>query len=554
MATAATPPRPTHRITLTEIILVWFVAGVFVIVEAHSHAFALLDESILNLARLSHWFTDPDIDSPPRDPSTVATQCLPSAGRYTVVMLPPGTAGPAPAPVPASGAASGTLWFHALERIRAAGPQVIAVDLDLSETGLAASDLVELMKPRPHESTLTALAVIPMPISGTDPADASRRRARNQWLRQLCEAGTRTGTPVAIAAPGVDPSKSFNSVVQYHGQRLVPESSGLPPRYPELGQVAKLLGDGLNPSNDIKGPGALCRFVAEAKGDERLPFVEESRGLLPGNGPALVAAFKYRERLFSTEWLNPYRVQRDIPILHVEKRADIELPDDAARACLAGRLVFVGQAPPGNGADSFPTLVSSRTPGLVVHAMVTRSSDSGLKSALSLSALLDFIVGYVLTALGKRISLPHWLNSESFTQRMGARLGRLLAPVLVVAVVMLAAALAVTLGYFLNPLVVIMGMWFHTLLESFIHDDSGAHAAPASANATAATATPTTGPRWQQALRRQVDRAFGRPRMAASGPLRTADRVLYWGSICTVVLVIVYATAIVASRIAITPG
>ena len=128
---------------------------------------------------------------------------------------------------------------------------------------------------------------------------------------------------------------------------------------------------------------------------------------------------------------------------------------------------------------------------------------------------------------------------------------------LVVAVVMLAAALAVTLGYFLNPLVVIMGMWFHTLLESFIHEGSGAHAAPAGANATAATAataTPTTGPRWLQALRRQVDRVFGHPRMAASGPLRTADRVLYWVSICTVVLVIVYATAIVVSRIAITPG
>lgn len=515
------------------LLLVLFVAGAFVILEAQYHAFSLFDQSTLNLTRISRQFAHQGLN--PKNPVSGANDCTKSGSIYSLVLLPAGT-GFTPTSSPAG---SSPLWLKTVAQVRAASPRVIALDLDVSRSGIAAKKILETITAPAAEDIRTSLATIALPIPEDAPNASALRQARNDWLRTLCKTEGRTA--VAIASPLIDRSVLSNSAVQFRWQRLHGWKEVAPPVYAALGQITRLLGDRLDASDAKLGPGVLCSYLTKTLGDERIPFVEAPDRTSPAevSGP-LFQAQRHADELFSIEWLNPYAVERDIPIIPVQSEDDLRGFATFGKACFADKVVFIGQRSPSNGADSFPTSAADSTPGVMVHAMVARSTDTGLRSAIAVNAAVDFLVGYILIALGKKIPLPNWATSPSFALRVVAKIGRLTGPLLVIAVVLAISGAALPIGLFLNPLVVFLGMWLHGVLGLFMQGPQGAQMAEG-------IGTRTYSHKWIAWLPRFIRI----PRMAESGWQEEADQVVYGGLLCFILYVIGYAVYLVLTRISI---
>lgn len=522
-------------------LIVLFVASIFVILEVKFHAFALMDETALNLLRLSRVFEHPSLEVSKSRIGDVS--CASHGGRYSVVLLPEaeGPEMPPSAPMP------NPLWLRTVRQIRSAAPAAIALDIDITQSGTPAKDLLAAVRSGPNPvTTPPRLAVVVLPNFERGDKGVEHRRARNAFLGELCARSSEVA--VSLASANISHSRFSNTAVQFHAQRVIGDRDAAPLVYPALGQMGRLLAE-RRESIDPVGAGSMCAYLARRGPDGRLPFVEPSD---PAQASDLLEpGFMVRSRadqLYSLEWLNPVHVASDIPVLSVRNEDELATLEKSGESCLRGRLVFVGRWPGPNGIDAFSTAVSERTPGAFVHAMVARSTDRGLRSVIAINAAVDLLVGYLL-ALVPQLPLRNLSESESFAVRLFAKVCRLLAPVLVILVVCVLSIAALNVGWLLNPLVVFLGMWLHSLLESFLHGEKAGDTLDAGAQ-NPAQSHESAGSRraWRNWIQRVVDR-LPRPRMATTGVWARVDFFVYGSSICIVVLTIVYAAVLVVSRL-----
>ena len=530
------------RLTLLSLLVLLFVASIFVILEAKFHAFALIDEAALNALRISGVFVHPGLN--PEAAAADKVNCPAGTGRYAVVLLPaalgPEAAGNSSSPHP--------LWLETVRTLRDARAKTVALDVDVWDSGTPAEVLLTALRPKPGElgQSPTSLAMIALPVFEVGESGAAHRRKRNTYLAAMCDR--KSGVSVAVASPNISHSLFSNTAVQFHWQRVVGDEVAGPLAYPALGQVTRLLVGG-RAAEDALAAGALCSYLAKADPDGRLPFVEapDRQDLAEMSEPGFQAQLRANQ-IFSIDWLNPHGVARDIPVLNVRSPDDLSRLAQSAGACIRNRAVFVGRWPSPSGVDKFSTAIGNATPGTVVHAMAARSTEIGLRGALAVNAAVDLLAGYLLTALVPRKWSLRLGQSESFALRLLSRLGHFVGPIAASLAVCVVAVLALNVGLLLNPLVVFLGIWLHVLLDSFLHDEKlETTLANAAFGQQAYNAPPTASDR-KEALMRWLDR-LPRPRMAAAGRLRVLDACVYGGSICIVIGTITYAAILVAFRL-----
>jgi len=543
-ADAKAPKRFAFLPTKAQAILIAFLASVIIILEGRFHEFDALDETVLSIARSYKVFEHPDLNG--KSPK----EGCQASSKYVALIVSRDAPQDAPGTRP--------LWRRAFATVAKLQPSVLAFDLDAT-TITSVADILEFDTQQRSQllpdSSTTRMVVIAN--ARLENQDAKTRSTRNAWLRGACQ--TRR---VAVASPAVNPSQRTGAVLQFYGDRIV-ETGTSPSAYPSLGQLVHKLKKGMEPRNSEAGPGFICQQLADplAESDVRIPFLDPAFTLAEQSDPGFLAE-KHPGDLYSVEWINPYRLDKDITVLAIRNQQDIDALQSNP-SCIKDRVVLLGGETQNAQMDAFRTLAGDETPGVVVHAMVARSQERILKSALSLNALLDLVVGYVLTALAEK-AFPHLRRSDAFSVRLVGNVLRILLPLFVIAVVLLIAWAALSVGFFLNPLVVAFGMWLHGIVEAIAKksstpDDAGKAAEKVGVeNAGAgkgaavldrlnawwakANATPLIG---------HVLRWLPAPQMSGRAIWQILDRFVYVGLLCVMTCSIVYAVYLVGTRITI---
>jgi hypothetical protein len=536
-----------------ELMLVAFVASLLVILEARYHAFVHVDELVLSALGASGAFSHPALntesDAAAEVPTPRDASCKVPHAKYVVVLLGPAENDRETTPaVSASDRVGGPgvaehappLWLRTVQAIQRMEPAVLAIDLDMTNSGWTA-DPITGYGPRRSSgpmSTHTRLAFVAMPHSRADPASERERALRNDWLRAACRSPR-----VAVATANVGQTRLARAVVQFYWER-VSRPGEPPPAFPGLGQVTRLLAKGLDATNDKHGPGMICAYLRETAGAERIPFIDEPITPAEKVDPRFFQQLDAEDR-FSVEWINPVGVSHDISVITVDSDESLANFEATAHTCIGEQqIVFVGRRlNVDDTRDAFATAVGDETPGVMVHAMTARSSDRLLRNALALNAAVDLLIGYLLAIGAKRLRLPRLQSSDLFAVRLIPELIRLNAMLLVAAIAVLVSYFALLAGVFLNPLVVGVGMVLHTILDRFVENTRVPRGA-------VAEAAPPVEPRLAPRLPK-LYALLPRPAMSERGVWRYVDRAIYGVSLCLVLVAVLYAVWLVAARVSI---
>ncbi|MDM0109889.1 hypothetical protein QTH97_33600 [Variovorax sp. J22R24] len=533
-----------HSSRASHFVLVVFVVSVVMVLEGWFHAFDLLDQFALSMLRASGLFDQEAVYD--NAPVPIAGQCIAGPGKYVVVMVPsppapprdataaeppPATIAPAPqrgtkpVPVVRPQAEVDDFSFKVIDTLQKLGPNVLAVDLDLSQP-LHADSRLEVLKAT-KDSTTTRIALIALPASEESAAGHARRKQRNTWLKSVCEA------KIAIATPSVNHSPLFGDVVQFHATNLDKKPElGLPLRYPSLAQVARLLDEGFDPVRAKPGTGFVCEQVANANSGARIPFIDKPETPAELNNELFVVA-RHAFSKFGLEWINPLTARKDIRMVRVEDEVDLQALA-ASERCLRDKIVFVGTGPDDRSTDVVATIAGPTTPGVVVQAMTAASSERKLTSALAFYAAVDVLIGYLLVWLLGKIDTTRLAASESLFLRSSGRVLRTVAPVFAIVVVCVLSFLAFQKNVFLNPLIAVIGIWLHGVLHTyFIWTPAG-------------RTVSTPADHWSK---RAFYSIFPALKFSNSPKLRKLDVVTYWGSLCVLLLFVFFALLILALRI-----
>lgn len=513
-----------------EILLVAFVASVVVVLEGQLHAFEVLDQLALSALRMSGFF---ELKTLSRSVSPKDIACETPLSKYLVVRLPssgPGGRDPQ-SPTPASAhTGSIDLPFDVVTTLHKLGPNVLAVDMDLtrSPTAIARSAAIRAAGDSGSAPEWTRFAFIALPISEEDGDSVARRGRRNDWLKTVCK-----NPRVAIASPHVSQSRFFGDVVQFHWEK-VDGGDELPPAYPALGQVVGLLGRGLDAGNVTSGPGFVCDYLKKSQGAVRIPFIDLPK--TPGElSDSRFVSAAHPSTTYRVEWTNPSALAENISLVSVKSKEDLQALVQRGEQCVKNRIVFVGVEPKDLPYDTFSTMAGDVTPGVVVHAMNSLSVERRFASALALSAALDVLAGYSLITLLNMFSFKKLRDNESFFLRNLYKVFQLLAPVLIIALVVLLSWFFLLRGLFLNPIVVAVGIWLHGVFKSFFEEKEGSDADAPSP--------------WSEILPGWFSAIFPRVKMAKSGCINVLDWLTYGGSICFFLLFLCLALYTVVTRL-----